>query len=110
MISPSFAHMLNVSAEVRRAPPTTAQGKRGLPVDLAPISVTPLDPLNHEAIIRYGVEAPTRLRVCYVAADADVRAGDALVVNAREYNVRNCSDWSAPTGVKELILEDMLNA
>ena len=108
-MSIAFTRRLTVTASTKRSP-TPSAGLVGVPVaHLATLRTTPLDPASAEVMARYGTGAPQLLRRCYCPR-ADVRAGDRLVVDGREYPIRAVEDWvgmGAINAYQALIVEDI---
>jgi hypothetical protein len=107
--------MMSVTVSTKRRPSVSSDGKQSAPTTfLTSLKVTPIDPLNtdefHNIIIRYKIENPHRLYGCYCASNEDVRIGDVIVWDNREFNLKGCGDWIINgSHLYEMILEELVN-
>ncbi len=95
----------------------TAMAKRGAMVNgvrgAASIHVTDmvisaLDPVTPEIAARVSTKAPTELLQVYVEGSPDLREGDMLVVNDRDYPIRSCAEWDwRGSRFLHLVVEDI---
>lgn len=110
----SFQRLATVAYTTKRQPAVTG-GKRGAPtphlVDPG-LRCTPLDPADPggkgEFVQRLITEATVQLLECAVDAGLDIRAGDVLVVGARELQIRAVARWEwRGAEYLSLILEEL---
>ncbi len=99
-----------LTAQTTRA--SMASGKRGAAsVHLTGLSATPLQPVQPEVVLRYGLNTPNTVFVSYVIGHHDIRGGDGFVAGGREYTVRSVAPWFSPNGSTpdhtELIVEEV---
>lgn len=109
-MSVSFNCMATVEASTKR-PPAITGGKGGAMVEHIPaLRCTPLDPVTAEIAQRFALGTPLELLQTFTL-DADVREGDVLVVDDREYPIKAVADWRWDrfTITRHLILEDLKN-
>lgn len=86
--------LLTVTASTKRTP-IMVSGVRGVPVLLLEdIRCTPLDPIDPEVRQSLMLESPHELLQTFIDGSLDVREGDILVVDNREYPIRACGDWT----------------
>ena len=108
MTTTSFDRLATESASTKRA--TVVDGKRGVPaVHVATLACTPLDPLGGDEGIRLRevLETPHELLQTFVAGETDVREGDVLVVDGKDYPVRVVANWAGRVTHKRLAVEDL---
>lgn len=103
----SFSDMATVSASTKRA--AIVSGKRGTPsVNVAALDCLPLDPVSPELRQTMELETPHELLQTFVEGDYDIKEGDLLVVDAVEYPIKSCAEWTwRDTTQFHLILEDL---
>ncbi len=109
-MSASLRRLMVIVAAVKR-PPTPA-GTPALGGTMAVIHpailCTPLDPVNAETAARAGLSTPHGVLRTFADAGLDVRAGDYLVVDGRQYPVRSAASWTwRGDKFQELILEEL---
>lgn len=115
MISSAMKHMMCVTVSTKRRPAPDANGKQAAPQPyLTSLKITPIDPLNldefHNIIERYGIKAPQRLRACYTQTTADLRMGDILVFDGKEYTIKGLGPWYGdPEYTYEIILSEKMD-
>lgn len=103
MSSASFAKFATVTASTKRNP-AISDGKRGEPVtQVTSLTCTPLDPVQPEIAFRQGLENPFELLETFVDADLDIKPGDILVVESREYSIKAVAEWGWKRGESEYL-------
>lgn len=113
MITGAMKRMMRYTVSTKRRPVPDADGKQGAPVIyLASLKVTPIDPLStdefHNLILRYKIEEPYRVFGCYCETTADIRAGDVIVWNNREFLIRGLGVWDdVEETLYEIVLTEM---
>lgn len=113
MITGSMKRMMRYTVSTKRRPAPDANGKQGVPVTyLATLKVTPIDPLNtdefHNLILRYKIEEPYKVFGCYCETTADIKAGDVIVWNSREFLIKGVGIWDDKNDtLYEIILTEM---
>ncbi len=109
-MSRAFGRFATVTASTKR-PPAKASGKRGSPAEnIASLKCLPLDPVDAEIRVRFGLEGPMELRQTFVQGGLDIAEGDLLVVGSTEYPIRAVGDWTwGPDNADyvHLIVEDL---
>lgn len=111
-MSASFRRLATVVASTRR-PPAVADGKRGEAVThLTELRCTPLDPadaaMRGQLVEREVVKAGAKILQTMCESDLDIREGDILIVNGREYPIRSMGDWAWRGGdYKQLFVEEL---
>ena len=112
---PSFARLATETATTKRSP-VISGNKRGVPVAhiTTAFACTPLDPADSERArdlafrLRQGTQGAFELLECYVDASLDIREGDVLVVDSRDYPIRGVGVWSWKSAdYLHLIVEDI---
>lgn len=95
------------TAQTKRA--AMVNGMRGTPTTyLASVSISPLDPVSSEIAMRVAGKAPHELLQTFVEGAVDVREGDVLVVDGKEYPIRSCAEWKWHNSeYRHLVLEDI---
>lgn len=103
-----WQRLASVTASTKRSPAMVG-GKRGDPVvKIASLRCTPLDPVSAELSLRPGTNAPVEVLQTYVHGDLDIREGDILVVDEREYQIRACEEWQwRRSAFRRLIVEEV---
>lgn len=110
--SRSFTLVSTVEASTKRNP-TVASGKRGTATtNISLLECTPLDPVSAEVANRFGLNTPHEVMETFVDADLDILAGDILVVNSSEYQIKATAEWdwrhaSSESQMLHLILEEL---
>jgi hypothetical protein len=100
-LSAGATHLMHKLVDVKRSPPIVG-GKRGDPVlHLQDVPSTALLPVTSEIIARFGTDGPIELLQAFVPGGYDVREGDFVVYNSKEYPVRGANEWEL--GEKSLI-------
>jgi hypothetical protein len=96
------------SVTIKRLP-NVVGGKRSAPVvHLTNVPCTPLLPSDPEVLARVPNASPKELLQCFVPGTYDVREGDILIFDTREYPVRSAAEWALRTkSVNHLIIEDV---
>jgi len=96
------------TASTKRA--TLTGGLRGDPTTyLTDLSISSLDPVTAELAMRIGTKAPEELLQTFIEGVHDVREGDYLTVNGRDYPIRSCAEWDWDTDnlFMQVVLEDI---
>lgn len=84
----AFYLMATELVDTKRLPPLVG-GKRGEPeLHLTAVQCTPLDPVSEQTINRLRLQTPHTVRECYMEGTVDVIKGDVLVLDGRDYPVR----------------------
>ena len=115
MITSAMKRMMSVTVSTKRRPAPDANGKQLAPQPyLTSLKITPIDPLNldefHNIVERYGIKAPQQLRACYSQTNQDIRVGDIIVCNGREYTIEGLGPWHGdPEFTYEIILSEKYN-
>ena len=116
MISSAMRHMMSVTVSTKRRPAPDVTGKQQAPQTyLTSLKITPIDPLSvdefHNIQERYNIKGPIELRGCYSQTNADVRVGDIIVHNGREYVIKGLGPWHGdPEYTYEIVLTDHIDA
>ena len=99
--------IMTKTASTKRA--TMTNGLRGAAMPyLSGLSITPLDPVSAEIAMRVAGKAPQELLQTFVEGAVDVREGDVLVVDGKEYPIRSCAEWTwRKSEYRQLVLEDI---
>lgn len=104
-MSLSFARQLLVTASTKR-PPAITSGKRGEPVEwVTELPCTRLTPVSAETQKRLALETPTNIYETFCDASFDVKAGDVLVVDETDYDVRSAAEWPWRVGANSSRLQ-----
>lgn len=106
----AMRRLMTVAAAVKRPPTPAGTPALGgaMTVILPAIRCTPLDPVNAETALRAGLSTPHGVLRTFVDDGLDVRAGDYLVVDGKQYPVRAAASWTwRGTKFQELILEEL---
>lgn len=92
-----------------KRPPDVTNGRRAEPVTfLTAVKCSNLFPVEAEVAQLLPNKSPKELLQCFVPGDNDVKEGDTLVFDSREYPVRAAAEWTLNTkAVTHLILEDL---
>lgn len=95
----SFSRMAVVTASTKR-PPSLSGSKRGVPVTYLPFfRCLPLDTAEQQRVrelaarLGMGLDAPLDILQTMVDGAEDIKEGDVLVVDTKEYPIRAVDDW-----------------
>jgi hypothetical protein len=93
----SLKLLATAEASIKRA--QIVGGKRAEPVVvLTELACTPLYPADakqvNDLLQRLKLETPFRMLETFVSGNHDIRGGDTLVMNGREYPIRAVANWS----------------
>ncbi len=122
LFHPNFATSFQVAqggvaeltAMILRAAPTSGRGRRGPQVWHINVLITPLLPANQETSrdavfrLRQELDTPMEFLETTTATTRDIREGDILVVDNKEYPIRDVSDQSIEgVTMVRLLVEDV---
>lgn len=93
-MSSAFDRMATKTGSIKRPPELDGDFKRGEAESVAgTFSCFPVDPLGAELATSVPFEKPEQARQTFVNNDVDIREGDILVVDGREYPVKYVDDY-----------------
>lgn len=98
-MSASFTRLAVVNASTKR-PPAMSNGKRGEPAArLGLVKCLPLDTAEQQRVrdlaarLGMALDAPLDILQTMTEGSQDIKEGDVLVVDTKEYPIRAIDDW-----------------
>jgi len=110
--SRSWKKIATKTVSIKRSP-SLVDGKRGAKVavdGLTDLRCTPLTPTDPEIRARLGLErSPHEILQISIHGNYDIREGDDLTIDGKDYPIRAIADYTWYDGVetKRLIVEDL---
>ena len=107
----TLARLATVTASTKRRP-VISGGKIGLPTThIASLKCTPLQPISPDVARRQTLNTPHEVAQTFVIGSPDIKVGDILVIETRDYPIKAVENWqNASIGKGEhllLIVEDL---
>jgi len=84
-------------------------GKRGIPVAVIDsLRISSLYPLDPATAVTMGLKAPFRTFETYTSSTDEIRNGDILVIESKEYPIISAELWNHRIKFYRLIVQEVL--